>query len=93
LAVDMIRGQQVESALNILQFSPKKSCKIVLRVLKSAIANAHEHGGADVDKLWVVAGWVNMGQSIKRFMPRARGSASPIIKRSAHVTLQVAENR
>ena len=91
LALNMIRGQQVEPALQMLRFSPKKSTRIVLKVLESAIANAREQGGADVDRLWVVGGWVNMGRSIKRFMPRARGSATPIIKRSSQITVQVAE--
>lgn len=89
LAVNMIRGMQVEPALQALEFTGKKSTILTKNLLLSAIANAKEQAGADVDKLWVVGGFVNMGRSIKRFMPRARGKANPIIKRSSHVTLQV----
>lgn len=91
LALNLIKGRQVAMAIDSLRFTPKKSTKLVLKVLQSAISNAREHSGADVDKLWVVDGWVNMGRSIRRFMPRARGSATPIIKRSSHITVRVAE--
>jgi len=59
LVIDLIRGKQVEPALQILQFSTKKGAKFAHKLLQSAIANAREHARADVDRLWVTAGWVD----------------------------------
>ena len=89
LIVNLVKGMQVEPALQNLEYTPKKGAEFAKKLLLSAVANAKEQKGADVDALWVVGGHVNMGKSIKRFMPRARGSASPIIKRSSHITLEV----
>lgn len=91
LAVNLIKGRSVDSALQVLRFANKKSCKLVAGVLESAIANAREQKGADVDRLQVVGGWVDQGRSLRRFMPRARGMATPILKRSSHITIQVGE--
>jgi large subunit ribosomal protein L22 len=90
LSLELIKGRQVAAALDILQFSPKKSARITEKLLRSAIANAAEKG-ANVDKLWVVGGKVDMGRSLKRFIPQAKGQAHPIIKRSAHMVVQLAE--
>lgn len=87
LAVDMIKGRQVEFALRSLEFSPKKSAELTRKLLNSAIANAREQKRADVDSLWVTAGWVDMGKVSTQFMPRAQGRASPIKKRTSHITL------
>lgn len=91
LAIRLIVGKQVEPALQLLQFTPKKSTALVYKLLKSAIANAREHGGADVDKLWVTGAWADAGKTLKRIMPRARGMATTILKRSAHITVVVEE--
>jgi large subunit ribosomal protein L22 len=91
LVVDLIRGQQVESALDILRHSPKKGAKLVEKLLQSAIANADNKGGVDVDALWVKACSVDMGQTLKRFMPRAQGRATQIKKRTSQITLVLAE--
>jgi len=88
LAVDLIRGKQVERALDMLRFKPVKSCRIVLKILESAIANASEKG-ANVDDLWVTGGFANMGKTLKRFRPRAKGSASPLRKRCSRITLEL----
>ena len=91
LVVDLIRGKQVEPALTLLKFSPKKGAKIAHKLLESAIANAREHARADVDKLWVTSGWVNEGRTLSRYRPAAHGRATPIRKRSSHMTLVVGE--
>ena len=91
LVVDMIKGKQVEPALQILRFSPRKGARMVEKLLQSAIANAREHKGADVDSLWVTGGWVDMGRTMKRWLPRAQGRATPLRKRSSHITITVGE--
>ena len=91
LVMNLIRGQQIEPALQILQYSPKKGCRIALKLLKSAIANATEGKGADVDRLWIKGGFVNMGRTIKRVMPRAQGRADQIHKKSSHLTIVLGE--
>lgn len=89
LAIDMVRGMQVEPALHALKFTPKKSAKIAYKVLLSAVANAKEGTGVDVDSLWVAGGMVDMGKSLRRWMPRARGRATPIKKRTSHIKVSV----
>jgi len=91
LVLALIKGKQVEPALQVLQFSPKKGARIMSKLLRSAIVQAKEVKGADVDRLWVTGGWVGMGRTIKRYMPRARGSAFEIRKRSSHITVVVDE--
>lgn len=91
LVVDQIRGKKVEEALNILTFSPKKAAKLVKKVLESAIANAENNDGADVDELKVSSAFVDEGMSLKRIKPRAKGRADRITKRTCHITVKVAE--
>jgi large subunit ribosomal protein L22 len=91
LVVDLIRGKQVEPALTILKYSPKKGAKLAHKLLESAIANAREHARADVDRLWVTQSWVDEGRTLSRYMPAAHGRATPIRKRSAHMTIVVGE--
>ncbi len=91
LVVELIKGKQVEPALQILKFSNKKGANLCNKLLMSAITNAKERGGVNVDNLWVLKGEVSMGRTIKRYMPRAQGRATPIRKRSAHVKLVVGE--
>jgi large subunit ribosomal protein L22 len=91
LVVDLIRGKQVEPALAILQFSPKKGAKLAYKLLQSAVANAKEQARADIDSLWVTKTWVDEGRTLKRYMPAAHGRATPIRKRSSHMTIVVGE--
>jgi len=93
LAVNLIKGQQVESALRLLKFNPGKGARLAEGVLRSAITNAKERAGVDVDNLWVLGGKVDMGKTLKRYMSAAHGRAAPIRKRSAHITLYVGETK
>ena len=91
LVADQIRGLRVENALNLLAFSSRKGALLVKKVLESAIANAENNIGADVDVLKVSAIQINEGQSMKRIRPRAKGRANRITKRTSHITVTVAE--
>jgi large subunit ribosomal protein L22 len=91
LVIDLIRGKQVEPALAILKFSPKKGAKIAYKLLQSAIANAREQARADVDRLWITKSWVDEARTLKRYMPAAHGRALPIRKRASHITIVLGE--
>ena len=92
LLADQIRGLPVERAINLLTFSNKKGAGVVKKVLDSAIANAEENDGADIDELRVSAVEINQGPVMKRLRARARGRADRILKRTSHVTVTVSEN-
>lgn len=89
LVLDLVKGKQLEPALNAVQFHPTKGGRLVYKLLRSAMANAQEKGGVDVDQLWVTGGHVDMGKTMRRFLPRAQGRATPIRKRSSHITVQL----
>ncbi len=91
LVADQIRGLHVEKALNLLAFSTKKGAALIKKILESAIANAENNAGADVDELRVSAIQVNEGPSMKRIRPRAKGRANRITKRTSHIIVTVAE--
>ena len=92
LVADQVRGKSVEDALELLEFSNKKAAHIVRKVLNSAIANAENNEGADVDELKVSSIFVDEGMTMKRIMPRAKGRADRILKRSCHITITVADS-
>lgn len=86
--VDLIRGKRVEEALHILRYTPKGVSGIIEKTLRSAIANAEQKDSReDMDSLVVHRAWVDGGPTMKRFIPRARGRATPIRKRTSHITL------
>ena len=92
LAVVLIRGERVPRAIAYLTHSPNKSASLVLKVLKSALANAaYQDESADVDNYRVTAAYVNEGTMIKRFRPSAMGRAGAIRKRTSHITVEVGE--
>jgi large subunit ribosomal protein L22 len=93
LVVDMIRGREIQSALNILKFSPQPSAKLISNLLRSAVANAEQKGIADVDRLYVKTAYVNAGTVLKRFLPRAMGRASKIRKPTSHIHVVLAESK
>ena len=91
LVADMIRGKDVESALNVLTFSNQKAADLMKAVLNSAIANAENNEGADIDELFVTATFVNEGSIMKRMRARAKGRGNRILKRTSHITVTVGE--
>jgi len=91
LVANQVRGKNVGDALNLLSFSNKKAAKFVKSVLESAIANAEHNEGADIDDLKIFSIFVDEGRSLKRMMPRAKGRSDRIIKRSCHITVNVAD--
>jgi large subunit ribosomal protein L22 len=91
LVADQIRGLPVENAQNILKFSNKKAAGIISKVLESATSNAEHNEGADIDELRVATIYVDEGRTMKRFRARAKGRANRILKRSAHITVTVAD--
>jgi large subunit ribosomal protein L22 len=87
LVIDQIRGHDVDSAMKILNFSEKRVAGEVRDVLKSAIANAENNYGMDVDTLVVSRATVDQGSVMKRIQPRARGRSFRILKRTSHITV------
>ena len=92
LVADQVRGKPVPAAIDILNFSTQKGALLVRKVIESAIANAENNEGADVDELRVQEIFVNEGMSMKRTMPRAKGRADRITKRTSHITVTVSDN-
>ena len=88
LIADLIRGKEVEKALETLKFMNKRASLPVEKLIRSAVANARS-GGVETGKLVVTKIAVDKGTVLKRFMPRARGSAARINKRSSHITLEL----
>lgn len=91
LVADQVRGKPVDEALSVLEFSNKKAAELIRKVLNSAIANAENNEGADVDELKVSSVFVDEGMTMKRLRPRAKGRADRIFKRSCHITVKVAD--
>lgn len=91
LVVDLIRGKHISEAISILKFTPRGASPVVEKVLMAAIANAEHNFDLDVESLYVTEAYVNEGPTMKRYRPRARGSASPINKRTSHITIVVSE--
>ncbi|MCF6355054.1 MAG: 50S ribosomal protein L22 [Candidatus Polarisedimenticolaceae bacterium] len=91
LVADQIRGLPVEKALEVLTFSNKKAAELIKKILNSAIANAENNEGADIDELRVSAICVDEGPTMKRIRARAKGRAARILKRTSHITVTVAD--
>ena len=92
LVADQIRTKPVSRAIEILQFSPKKAALHIRKVLESAIANAENNEGADIDDLKVAAIMVDEGPTMKRWMARAKGRAASIHKRNCHITVTLSDD-
>ena len=93
LVVDQIRNKSVDKALEVLQFSERAAAEPVAKVLRSAVANAENNNGLRSNNLYVKYAYVDEGPTLKRFRPRAKGSASRINKRTSHITVVVAPRK
>lgn len=89
--VDLIRGKDVNEALAILRFLPKRAAKPVEKCLRSAIANAEHNYDLDVDSLYIAKVCVDQGPTLKRYRPRAFGRADLVRRRTSHITVVVRE--
>jgi large subunit ribosomal protein L22 len=91
LVLGLVRGKPVQYALDLLKVTNKKAAPIVAKMITSALANAKEKATVDVDRLVVGECFANGGTSMKRWLPRAQGRATPIQKRSSHITVKLKE--
>ena len=91
LVVDMVRGMKVSDALDILSVTNKSAVVPVTKVIKSAAANATNNLNLDASKLFISAIYVDDSIRMKRYLPRAKGSADSLLKRTSHITIVVAE--
>ena len=91
LVADMVRGKNVDDALTILKYTPKKGSRLINKTIRSAVANAENTRTIDVDTLFVKTILVDEAPRLKRWRPRAMGRATRIIKRSSHITVVLAE--
>lgn len=87
LVCDQIRGLPIDRALNILKFSPKRAAAVLKKVLDSAIANAENNFGADIDELKVATVYADQGPTYKRMQAKAKGRGSRILKPTCHITV------
>ena len=89
LVADQVRGLPVVRATNLLAFSDKKAAHVIKKLLLSAVANAENNDGADVDELKVSRIFLDEGPALKRFAARAKGRGTRILKRTCHITVAV----
>ena len=91
VVLDLIRNQPVDKAAAILKHTPKAACEVLEKLLGSARANAENNHSMDASRLYVAECYVCPGPTLKRFRPRAKGSATRILKRTSHITLTLRE--
>ena len=91
LVVDLVRGKSVEEAEAILKNVNKAACPIVLKLVHSAASNAVNNHGMNKDKLYIKEIYADEGIKMKRYMPRAKGRASGLVRRTSHINVVVAE--
>jgi len=91
IVCDLIRGKDTKTAAALLMNTPKAGAAVLLKLLKSAVANAENNSGLDPDKLYVAETYANQGPILKRMRPRAQGRGFRINKKTSHITVVVAE--
>lgn len=90
LVADLVRGRNVDEALRMLQFTQKRSAPLISTLISSAVANASDtNPSVDVDELYVKTIFVDGGPTLRRFLPRAQGRATRILKRTSHITVEL----
>ena len=89
--LDLVRGLQVDEAREVLHFTPRRATLPVAKLLESAVANAEHNFALDADELHISDAYADEGPTLRRYRPRARGRATPILKRTSHVTIVVAD--
>lgn len=91
LVADLVRGKNVNDAINVLTFLPKKSGLMIKKLIESAVANAGQNQTIDIDNLFVKTLMVEKGPFLKRFIPRAQGRAAEVRKKMSHIYLTLDE--
>jgi large subunit ribosomal protein L22 len=91
MVIGAVKGQPVETGLDRLKFMPQKAARLIEKTLRSAVANADQRPGVDVDRLVIRDVTADAGPTLKRFRARARGRGTRILKRTAHITVILAE--
>ena len=91
IVLDLIRNQPADKAMAILKHTPKAACEPLMKLLKSAMANAENNNNMDVSRLYVAECYVCQGPILKRIRPRAQGRAFRINKKTSHITLTLKE--
>ena len=91
IVIDLIRGKNLREAKAILKYTPKAASELVIKLVESAAANAENNHDMNVESLYVKEVFANAGPTLKRIQPRAKGRAFPILKRTSHITVVLAE--
>jgi len=91
VVANQIRGKGVQDAIDYLTFCKRRPARPLLKLIKSAVSNADRKGGMDVDNLYISELLVDKGPTMKRWMPRARGMATPVLKRSSRISIRLDE--
>lgn len=91
IVMDLIRGKDVDEALSILKFTPKRASAILEKVVRSAVANAENNLDMERDSLYIYKAYADEGPTLKRYRPRAMGRATRIRKRTSHITVVLRE--
>ncbi len=89
--LDLVRGMPVEDAEDVLTHTQRRASDVILKCLRSAIANAEHNMALDRDELFIAEAYADEGPTLKRWRPRARGRATRIRKRTSHITIVVAD--
>ena len=95
LVADLVRGRDVSEAIEVLTFTNKKSAPIIRKLVESAVANAEvkarrDAGELDIDELYISTIYVDAGPTLRRFRPRAQGRATRVVKKTSHITVELA---
>jgi len=88
LVADLVRGKDAEEAIRILSYLPKKTAPLIQKLIESAMANVEQKGGS-TDNLVIQRIEVGQGTGLRRFRPRAQGRATPVVKKTAHITVTI----